>query len=59
MHNPKTANGTEMLAQCVSDVHADLVIQHLKLLTCPAQQKRELLHAVIETIEIKNREQTN
>ena len=50
VYHPKTEEGIEALARRVADVHASSVIQRLKALHCPAQQKEELLDAIIHTV---------
>ena len=57
MYYPKTDKGQAELAKRVADVHASSVIQRLKSLDCPTQQKQELLDAVIDTAKNRNREQ--
>lgn len=58
MHFPSTENGKKELARRVSDVHAAAVIQRIKELNCPTQQKLDLLDAVIKTAKENNGEQT-
>ena len=58
MHFPSTEDGKEELARRVSDVHAAAVIQRIKELNCPTQQKLDLLEAVIKTAKENNGEQT-
>ena len=58
LHFPTTEEGKEALARRVSDIHAAAVIQRIKELNCPTQQKLDLLDAVIITAKEKNREQT-
>ena len=43
------------MADRVAGVHADLVIQKLKKLKCPTEQKLKLLDAVIETASAKRK----
>lgn len=57
VYYPKTEEGKEELARRVSDIHAASVIQRLKSLNCPTQQKLELLDAVIDTAKKRSREQ--
>lgn len=54
---PTTEKGQSELAQRVSDVHANAVNQQLKLLNCPAQQKLDLLDAIIKTAKTRSKEQ--
>ena len=58
VHFPTTEEGKEELARLVSDVHAAAVIQRIKELNCPTQQKLDLLDAVIKTAKERNGEQT-
>lgn len=58
VHFPTTEEGKDELARRVSDVHAAAVIQRIKELNCPTQQKLELLDAVIITAKERNGEQT-
>ena len=51
MHFPSTEDGKKELARRVSDVHAAAVIQRIKELNCPTQQKLDLLDAVIKTVK--------
>lgn len=57
VYSPKTEAGKEELARRVSDVHAGGVTQRLKSLTCPTQQKLDLLDAIMETVKKRSREQ--
>ena len=50
VYSPNTKEGAEILAKRAADVHAASVHQRLKALNCPADQKLELLNAVIETV---------
>ena len=58
VHFPTTEEGKEDLARRVSDVHAAAVIQRIKELNCPTQQKLDLLDAVIKTAKENNGKQT-
>lgn len=58
VYYPKTDEGKADLASRVAEVHASAVTQRLKELNCPTKQKLELLDAVIQTVNEKNREQT-
>ena len=58
MHFPSTEDGKEELARRVSDVHAAAVIQRIKELNCPTQQKLDLLDAIIKTAKENNGKQT-
>ena len=48
-HYPTTEEGKYELAKQISIIHADAVIQYIKNLNCPHEQKLKLLDAVIET----------
>lgn len=56
VYHPITEAGREELARRVSDIHAASVIQRLKSLNCPTQQKLALLDAVIDTAKKHRRE---
>lgn len=58
LHFPTTEEGKEELAHRVSEIHAAAVIQRIKELNCPTQQKLDLLDAVIKTAKERNGEQT-
>ena len=49
VHFPKTDTGKQELARRAASVHADAVNRKLQKLTCPHQQKRQLLDAVIQS----------
>ena len=49
VHYPQTAKGKRELAKRVASVHADAVIHKIKKLNCPAEQKMQLLDAVIQS----------
>ena len=46
VHYPKTKENIDALAKKVADVHADYVIEHIRQLSCPAEQKVELVKAI-------------
>ena len=46
---PKSKEGKKLLTQRVAQVHADSVINKIKRLNCPSDQKTELLNAVLNT----------
>lgn len=48
VYHPKTEAGKRELAQRVADVHATFVLQYIKKLDCPSEQKVQLLDAVIK-----------
>ncbi len=58
MYYPKTEEGQMELKKRVSDIYATTVIQRIKSLNCPTNQKLELLDAVIETVKERNRDQS-
>jgi hypothetical protein len=49
VHYPQTEEGKAELRRRVSEAHATFVIDTIKRLDCPLQQKQELLQAVIDT----------
>lgn len=49
VHAPQTEEGKLALAKQVAEVHADLVDQTIKRLSCPADEKLRLLDAVIHS----------
>ena len=49
VYYPKSEEGKKLLAQRVAQVHADSVIDKIKRLNCPSDQKAELLNAVLNT----------
>ena len=49
VYYPKSEEGNKLLAQRVAQVHADSVIDRIKRLNCPFNQKTELLNAVLST----------
>lgn len=53
-HYPKTEEGKRELAQRAASVHADMVSRHIQKLTCPSEQKIELLDAVIAAAGQRN-----
>lgn len=52
-HFPKTEEGKRELACRAASVHADLVNHYIQKLDCPAEQKQNLLNAVISTEKSK------
>ena len=54
VHYPKTEEGKRELAQRAAGVHADMVSRHIQKLTCPSEQKMELLDAVIAAAGQRN-----
>jgi len=53
IYHPKSEVGERELANRVADVHALFVNQSIKKLNCPAQQKIQLLDAVIKVSTYK------
>lgn len=49
IYYPKSEEGKKQLAQRVAQIHADSVIDRIKRLNCPSDQKTELLNAVLNT----------
>lgn len=49
VYHPVTEEGRQELRQRVAGVHADYVFAAIEKLSCPMQQKLELLQAVGET----------
>ena len=49
IYYPKSEKGKKLLAHRVAQVHADSVIDKIKRLNCPSNQKTELLNAVLNT----------
>ena len=56
VHSPRTEEGRAELARRVADVHANAVMQRIKELECPDQQKMDLLDAVIRTVRERSAE---
>ena len=56
VHRPTTEEGKEELARRVADVHANAVMQRIKDLNCPDQQKLDLMDAVIRTVKERSAE---
>ena len=56
-HYPTTEEGKRELADNVAKIHADMVIQYIKKLNCPFEQKIKLLDAVIETATMEMEEE--
>ena len=46
---PHTEEATAELARRIAGIHAETVLRQVKELSCPAEQKRELLEAVVQT----------
>lgn len=50
VHYPTTPEAISMLEDQVARVHADFILSKVKSLSCPSDQKRALIDAVIEKI---------
>ena len=48
-HFPHTEEATAELARRAATIHADAVLRQIKELSCPVEQKMELLEAVVQT----------
>ncbi len=48
---PQTQAGREALSRRVAGVHAAFILETIRGLCCPAEQKRELLQAVIDAVK--------
>ena len=48
VHPPKADADREALEMLVAQAHAHAVLTYLRKLNCPAEQKRQLLEAVIQ-----------
>lgn len=51
VYYPSEPAGQQELARRVASVHADAVDRKLQKLTCPTQQKLQLLSAVVHTVK--------
>jgi len=47
VHYPETDAQREQLRKRVSAVHAEVVCRRLQMLSCPAEQKKELLKRLL------------
>ncbi len=47
-HFPQTEEGKQELARRVAIVYADSIIERLRKLECPSEQKLQLLDAIVE-----------
>lgn len=56
LYAPTSEAGTAELARRVADVHATAVIQKVKSLNCPTDQKLALLDAILKTAQQKREE---
>ncbi len=57
VHYPTTEKGKQELADRVAGVHADFVLQYVRKLQCPSNQKEQLIDAVIESAKEKQRQE--
>jgi hypothetical protein len=46
MHHPENQAGKQALAKRVAEVHAQSVVEYIKKLSCPLEQKVKLLETV-------------
>lgn len=46
MHHPKAPENQKELARRVAQVHAQTVVERIKFISCPVEQKTELIDAV-------------
>ncbi len=44
---PRTEDGQTELARRIAELHAEAVLQRIQTLSCPTEQKRALLDAII------------
>ena len=51
VYRPRTEQEQTELARRIAGIHADAVLRQVKELSCPAEQKKELLEGVIEASE--------
>lgn len=48
VYRPRTEQEQTELARRIAGIHAETVLRQVKELSCPAEQKRELLEGVVE-----------
>lgn len=48
VYRPRTEQEQNKLARCIAGIHAETVLRQVKELSCPAEQKMELLERVVE-----------
>ena len=48
VYRPRTEQEQTELARRIAGIHAETVLRQVKELSCPAEQKRALLDAVVE-----------
>ena len=51
LHPPDTKEGRHKLSKEAADIHADMAIQYIQNLNCPARQKTELLNAILKGLK--------
>lgn len=56
IHAPERKEEVQKLERQLADVYADDIITTLNKLACPAEQKRELLQSVIDSVSAKKLE---
>lgn len=56
VHYPKTKEGKRELAERVANVHADMVNQQIQKLSCPSEQKIQLLDSILKSVSNKKQE---
>ena len=49
VYHPRTEQEQTELARRIAGIHAETVLRQVQELSCPAEQKRELLEAVVQT----------
>lgn len=53
MHYPEDETGKKELEKYVSDVHAQLAIEYINKLSCPLEQKLEIIEEIKKIYETK------
>ena len=48
VYRPRTEQEQTELARRIAGIHAEIVLRQVQELSCPAEQKMELLEAVVE-----------
>ena len=54
LHIPQTEGGKRLLAKRVAQAHADFVVRTIGQLSCPAEQKLDLLRTVLDTVQTQS-----
>lgn len=49
VYRPRTEQEQTELARRIAGIHAETVLRQVKELSCPAEQKKELLEAIVQT----------